>query len=89
MTEVQFLWTTGSQWVNALITNQKNALLDFHIPVHCNGINNIHEVQFVLTEVNKLLIQFEKETTADGDVLGVSNGNWFDNPSQKCLSDYK
>ena len=67
----------------------KNALLDFHIPMHCNGINNLNEVRFVLCQINKLILDFEKQTSSNGNVLGVTEGNWFDNPTNKDLSNYK
>ena len=38
----------------------KNALYDYNIPTHCSSIPNKNEVQWVLLNINTLLLNFEK-----------------------------
>ena len=42
----------------------KNALYDYNIPTHCSSITDKNEVQWVLLNINTLLLHFEKITTA-------------------------
>ena len=58
--------------------NSKKQL--FHLFITSCQDDNLDEVKFVLGVINKLIIQFEKHKSSNGDVLGVSEGNWFDNP---------
>ena len=67
----------------------KNALYDYNIPTHCSSITDKNEVQWVLLNINTLLLHFEKITSQDGKSFGVTNNNWFDDDNNSLVSKYK
>ena len=66
-----------------------NALLDYDLPIHSSSVKNKHEIQKVLSKANELLLMFEKTTTNNNRVFGVTDGKWFQENNNSFLSSYK